>query len=57
MTPLGLQIVEFLLVPVQSKMLIASVDIKCSSDCLVIVTLRLDFTYIFTFVNVHFKLL
>lgn len=36
LTPLGRQMVEFPLDPALSKMLIASVDMKCSADCLVI---------------------
>lgn len=36
LTPLGRQMVEFPLDPALSKMLIASVDMKCSADCLII---------------------
>jgi pre-mRNA-splicing factor ATP-dependent RNA helicase DHX38/PRP16 len=36
LTPLDRQMVEFPLDPALSKMLIASVDMKCSADCLVI---------------------
>ncbi|KAK4025233.1 hypothetical protein OUZ56_014308 [Daphnia magna] len=39
LTPLGRQMVEFPLDPALSKMLIASVDMKCSADCLVIVSM------------------
>ena len=36
LTPLGRQMVEFPLDPALSKMLIASVEMKCSADCLII---------------------
>jgi len=36
LTTLGRQMVEFPLDPALSKMLIASVDMKCSADCLII---------------------
>jgi pre-mRNA-splicing factor ATP-dependent RNA helicase DHX38/PRP16 len=36
LTPLGRQMVEFPLDPALSKMLIVSVEMKCSADCLII---------------------
>ena len=55
LTTLGRQMVEFPLDPALSKMLIASVDMKCSADCLIIGTsLLISFfspkIYLFKFV-------
>ena len=49
LTTLGRQMVEFPLDPALSKMLIASVDMKCSADCLIIG----NFPLIFPFFSVN----
>lgn len=52
LTPLGRQMVEFPLDPALSKMLIASVEMKCSADCLIIGKIKVFKIYLFRFLTV-----